>query len=64
VFFLQLSIVGSTMGTREELERLMRLCVDRQVRPIIDRTLPLREARDGFEAMLKGEMVGKIVFTP
>jgi NADPH:quinone reductase-like Zn-dependent oxidoreductase len=64
VFFLQLSIVGSTMGTREELERLMRLCVDRDVRPIIDRTLPLSEARDGFEAMLKGEMVGKIVFTP
>jgi NADPH:quinone reductase-like Zn-dependent oxidoreductase len=64
VFFLQLSVVGSTMGTREELERLMRLCVDRDVRPIIDRTLPLSEARDGFEAMLKGEMVGKIVFTP
>jgi NADPH:quinone reductase-like Zn-dependent oxidoreductase len=64
VFFLQLSIVGSTMGTREELGRLMRLCVDRQVRPIIDRTLPLSDARTGFEAMLKGEMVGKIVFTP
>jgi NADPH:quinone reductase-like Zn-dependent oxidoreductase len=64
VFFLQLSIVGSTMGTREELGRLMRLCVDRDVRPIIDRTLPLSEAREGFEAMLKGEMVGKIVFTP
>jgi NADPH:quinone reductase-like Zn-dependent oxidoreductase len=64
VFFLQLSIVGSTMGTREELERLMRLCVDRDVRPIIDRTLPLSEAREGFETMLKGEMVGKIVFTP
>jgi NADPH:quinone reductase-like Zn-dependent oxidoreductase len=63
VFFLQLSIVGSTMGTREELERLMRLCVDRDIRPIIDRTLPLSEARDGFAAMLKGEMVGKIVFT-
>jgi NADPH:quinone reductase-like Zn-dependent oxidoreductase len=64
VFFLQLSVVGSTMGTREELGRLIRLCVDRQVRPVIDRTLPLSEARAGFEAMLKGEMVGKIVFTP
>jgi NADPH:quinone reductase-like Zn-dependent oxidoreductase len=64
VFFLQLSIVGSTMGSREELERLIRLCVDRRVRPIIDRTLPLSEARTGFEAMLEGKMVGKIVFTP
>jgi NADPH:quinone reductase-like Zn-dependent oxidoreductase len=64
VFFLQLSIVGSTMGTAQELRRLMRLCVDREVRPIIDRTLPLSQAREGFQAMLEGSMVGKIVFTP
>src|SRR5947209_5423634 len=62
IFFLQLSVIGSTMGTREELERLIRLCVERQVRPVIDRTLPLADARQGFEAMLAGEMVGKIVF--
>ena len=35
IFFLQLSVVGSTMGTRDELERLMRLCVDRDMRPVI-----------------------------
>jgi NADPH:quinone reductase-like Zn-dependent oxidoreductase len=64
VFFLQLSIVGSTMGTAQELGRLIRLCVDRGVRPIIDRTLPLSDAREGFQAMLEGSMVGKIVFTP
>jgi NADPH:quinone reductase-like Zn-dependent oxidoreductase len=64
VFFLQLSIVGSTMGTAQELGRLIRLCVDRGVRPIIDRTLPLSEAHAGFQAMLEGSMVGKIVFTP
>jgi NADPH:quinone reductase-like Zn-dependent oxidoreductase len=52
------------MGTRDELERLARLCVDRDVRPAIDRTLPLRDARQGFETMLSGEVVGKIVFTP
>ena len=63
IFFLQLSVVGSTMGTREELERLLRLCVDQGVRPVINRTLPLREARRGFEAMLEGETFGKIVFT-
>jgi NADPH:quinone reductase-like Zn-dependent oxidoreductase len=64
VFFLQLSIVGSTMGTRDELERLIQMCVDRDIRPVIDRTLPLSDARDGFKAMLEGQMVGKIVFTP
>jgi NADPH:quinone reductase-like Zn-dependent oxidoreductase len=63
IFFLQLSVVGSTMGTREELERLMRLCVDTGIRPVIHDTLPLRDARQGFEAMLQGETVGKIVFT-
>jgi NADPH:quinone reductase-like Zn-dependent oxidoreductase len=64
VFFLQLSVVGSTMGTRDELERLARMCVDRDVRPVIDKTLPLDQAREGFETMLSGDIVGKVVFTP
>jgi NADPH:quinone reductase-like Zn-dependent oxidoreductase len=64
MFFLQLSVIGSTMGTRDELERLIRLCVEKGVRPAIDETLPLEDAHQGFEAMLAGEIVGKIVFTP
>ncbi len=64
IYFLQLSVIGSTMGTRDELERLIRLCVEKDVRPEIDQTLPLEDARQGFEAMLSGEVVGKIVFTP
>ncbi len=63
VFFLQLSVVGSTMGTRDELERLIRFCVEKDVRPVIDRTLPLDQARDGFQALLDGSVVGKVVFT-
>jgi NADPH:quinone reductase-like Zn-dependent oxidoreductase len=63
VFFLQLSVVGSTMGTRDELERLIRFCVDKDVRPSIHATLPLEQARQGFEEMLNGEIFGKIVFT-
>jgi NADPH:quinone reductase-like Zn-dependent oxidoreductase len=64
VFFLQLSVIGSTMGTREELQRLVRFCVGKGVRPQIQETLPLAEARQGFKAMLDGEIVGKVVFTP
>ncbi|MBV9471416.1 MAG: zinc-binding dehydrogenase [Solirubrobacterales bacterium] len=64
IFFLQLSVIGSTMGTREELERLTRFCVEKHVRPVIHQTLPLSEARDGFAMMLDGEQLGKIVFTP
>jgi NADPH:quinone reductase-like Zn-dependent oxidoreductase len=63
VFFLQLSVIGSTMGTREELERLVRLCVEKGVRPEIDTIVPLKDARHGFEAMLNGDLAGKIVFS-
>jgi D-arabinose 1-dehydrogenase-like Zn-dependent alcohol dehydrogenase len=63
VFFLQLSVIGSTMGTRDELERLVRFCVSRQLRPLLQMTLPLKDAKRGFEAMLDGEVHGKIVFT-
>ncbi len=63
VFFLQLSVVGSTMGTRDELGRLIRFCVERDIRPAIHATIPLSDARDGFQAMLDGDIVGKIVFT-
>ena len=64
VFFLQLSVVGSTMGTRDELVRLTRFCADTGVRPEISSELPLKEARRGFEEMLAGDLFGKVVFTP
>jgi NADPH:quinone reductase-like Zn-dependent oxidoreductase len=63
MFFLQLSVVGSTMGTRDELERLARFCADTGLRPLISSTLSLRDAREGFEAMAGGDLFGKIVFT-
>ena len=63
VFFLQLSIVGSTMGTIEELGRLVTFCEQTGVRPRIDSVLPLDSAREGFIRMLSGNQRGKIVFT-
>jgi NADPH:quinone reductase-like Zn-dependent oxidoreductase len=64
VFFLQLNVVGSTMGTRDELQQLARLCETSGIRPQIDRVLPLSEARDAFAALDAGDVFGKIVFTP
>jgi NADPH:quinone reductase-like Zn-dependent oxidoreductase len=64
VFFLQLNVIGSTMGTRDELKQLARLCETSGIRPQIDRVLPLSEARDGFAALDAGDVFGKIVFTP
>jgi NADPH:quinone reductase-like Zn-dependent oxidoreductase len=63
VFFLQLSVIGSTMGTRDELARLLTFCEQSGVRPVIDRTMPLTKARYGFEAMMSGDLFGKVVFT-
>jgi NADPH:quinone reductase-like Zn-dependent oxidoreductase len=62
VFFLQLSVVGSTMGSRDQLARLLTFMEQTGVRPVIDRILPLAQARDGFAAMIDGDVFGKIVF--
>jgi NADPH:quinone reductase-like Zn-dependent oxidoreductase len=63
VYFLQLNVVGSTMGTRDELEAMVELLVRTGVRPTIDAVLPLREARAAFERLAAGDVVGKLVLT-
>ncbi len=63
IFFLQLSVVGSTMGTRDELASLVTMLDATGARPLIDRAIPMTEARDGFAAMADGDVFGKIVFT-
>jgi NADPH:quinone reductase-like Zn-dependent oxidoreductase len=64
VFFKQLEVVGSTMGTREELVRLVGLLDATGVRPLIDDVLPLDEARTAFQRLAEGEVFGKLVLTP
>ncbi len=63
VYFLQLVVVGSTMGTREELLAMVDLLVRTGVRPTIDEVVPLREARTAFERLASGDVVGKLVLT-
>jgi len=64
IFFLQLQVIGSTMGTAAELRDLMRLLVSTGLRPRIDRTLALADVADGLAAMAAGDLVGKIVVEP
>jgi NADPH:quinone reductase-like Zn-dependent oxidoreductase len=64
IFFKPLRVIGSTMGTREELLALIRLLVTTGARPVIDRVLPLAEAPDGFAALIDGQVFGKIIFEP
>lgn len=63
IFFLQLSVVGSTMGTREELASLVNLLDATGARPLVDREISMNDAREGFAAMLGGDVFGKVVFT-
>lgn len=63
VFFLQLQVVGSTMGTAEEFRRLISLMTEAKVSPVVDRVIPMDQAREGFAAMIAGELRGKVVMT-
>jgi NADPH:quinone reductase-like Zn-dependent oxidoreductase len=61
MYFRQLSVVGSTMGTLDELKQLIRFCVASGVRPLIQEALPLRDARRALGALAAGEAFGKLV---
>jgi D-arabinose 1-dehydrogenase-like Zn-dependent alcohol dehydrogenase len=63
VFFLQLEVLGSTMGTREELAQLVDLVMASGVRPTISATHSLADAREGFAQLAEGDVIGKIVLT-
>jgi NADPH:quinone reductase-like Zn-dependent oxidoreductase len=63
VFFLQLKVVGSTMGNRGELRDLLQLCADTGLRPVVDDVRPLSDARASFEKLASGDVFGKLVLT-
>ena len=64
LFFLQLRVIGSTMGTRDELAGLISLLAATGLRPRVDEVIPLADARRGFERLAAGDVVGKLVLTP
>jgi NADPH:quinone reductase-like Zn-dependent oxidoreductase len=63
LFFLQLRVIGSTMGTRDELRDLLSFVAAAGITPEVGLQLPLDRAEEGFRAMLDGDTAGKIVFT-
>jgi len=64
VFYRQLRVVGSTMGTRAELVDLLRMLSATGVRPAIDTTMPLADAAAAYARMAAGDVFGKLVLTP
>jgi NADPH:quinone reductase-like Zn-dependent oxidoreductase len=63
IFFLQKKVIGSTMGTREELRTLIRMLEATGVKPLIDEELPMDQAAAGIERLAAGDVFGKIVLT-
>ncbi|HEX4190204.1 MAG TPA: zinc-binding dehydrogenase [Marmoricola sp.] len=63
IFFLQLRVIGSTMGSSSELASLISMLDATGTRPLIDRELPMERAAEGFAAVAAGDVFGKVVLT-
>ena len=64
VFFLQLEVIGSTMGTRGELASLAELCAESGIEPVIDSTFGLTDTAEAMSRLAAGNVFGKIVIEP
>jgi len=64
LFFKNISVLGSTMGSRGELHQIVGLVARGVLKPVVDRSLPLSEVREAHEALEKRESFGKIVLVP
>jgi NADPH:quinone reductase-like Zn-dependent oxidoreductase len=61
VFFLQLELLGATMGTRDELADLAAFMADRGIKPVIDSVYPFDKAAEAFARLASGDAFGKVV---
>jgi NADPH:quinone reductase-like Zn-dependent oxidoreductase len=61
VFWKQLDILGSTMGTAADFAAMVRFVGSRRISPVVDRVYPLAEAEAAMGRMHAGEQCGKIV---
>jgi NADPH:quinone reductase-like Zn-dependent oxidoreductase len=64
LFARQLSLLGSYMGTMGELHEVLGHVFAGRLKPVVDRTFPLKEARAAHEYLEKSEMFGKVVLNP
>jgi NADPH:quinone reductase-like Zn-dependent oxidoreductase len=64
LFWKQLEILGSTMGSRDELRTALKLVWSGKIRPIVDHVYPLSQAKEAHEKLERGEQFGKLVLQP
>jgi zinc-binding alcohol dehydrogenase/oxidoreductase len=63
IWWKQLSVLGSTMGTPEDFRAVYDLVAAGRIRPVVDRVYPLAEARAAHERLEAGDQLGKIVLS-
>ncbi|MBM3237445.1 zinc-binding dehydrogenase [Candidatus Poribacteria bacterium] len=64
VYQKQLTIIGSALGSKSELLKILKLVEQRQLKPIIDKILPLQEAAYAHQLMEDRNHFGKLILTP
>jgi NADPH:quinone reductase-like Zn-dependent oxidoreductase len=64
IFLQRISVLGSTMGTVEDLRSLAQLCATRAMAPRIDSVYPLTDAAQAVGRLESGDTVGKVLVTP
>lgn len=64
IFWRHITVAGSSMGTRAELELLVQLCAEGRLKPLVDAVRPLEEAPQAFAEMEAGEQSGKLLLHP
>lgn len=64
LFYKRLSLLGSTMGTKGDLFRILKLVEEGKLRPVLDRTLPLKDARMAHGLLEDRQSFGNVVLVP
>jgi NADPH:quinone reductase-like Zn-dependent oxidoreductase len=64
IWSFELRIIGSNSFYDDNLQALMKLIADHKMRPLIDKVLPLEQAREGLRLIENREVIGKVVVVP
>jgi alcohol dehydrogenase len=64
IWSFELNIVGSNSYYDDNLRALMKLITEGKLRPVIDKVLPLDQAREGLRLIAEREVIGKVVVVP
>lgn len=64
LFWNQLQLIGTTMGTDSDFLQMLQLVKEHQLKPILDQVFPFEQAVEAFDRMKEGRQFGKLVLVP